>query len=222
MTDYTYLREMSKGIPKVITYGTCEAGITGRITRNEPFLEVEITGGLEKINILTKLVGEYNLPNILAAACVGNTFGVKAEKIKSAIENYQPSNSRSQLITIGSNKIILDAYNANPTSLRAAIENFAHLKADNKILILGGMAELGQDSRKEHEGIIDLIKQYPWKEVALVGGDFLSVDSPFKKFENAEAAANWYDDQRFGNSYFLIKGSRSMQMEKVLGKAGSN
>jgi UDP-N-acetylmuramoyl-tripeptide--D-alanyl-D-alanine ligase len=222
MWDYPYLREMSSGIPKVITYGTSNAGITGSIKRNEPFLEIEITGGIETMPIRTKLVGEYNLPNILAAVCVGNEFGVTAGKIKSAIENYEPSNSRSQLLTIGSNKIILDAYNANPTSMKAAIENFANLKADNKILVLGGMAELGQDSLKEHEGIVNLIYRHKWKEVALVGGDFLVVKSPYRQFENAEAAARWYNEQNFRNSYFLIKGSRSMQMERVLGKAGPN
>jgi UDP-N-acetylmuramoyl-tripeptide--D-alanyl-D-alanine ligase len=222
MSDYDYLREMSRGISKIIFYGTADAGITGKIKRNDPFLEIEITGGMEKIEIHTKLVGEYNLPNILAAVCVGNTFGIAAEAIKSAIENYQPSNSRSQLITEGSNKIILDAYNANPTSLKAAIENFAHLKAQNKILILGAMAELGTESVKEHEGIVELISQYPWKEVVLVGGDFLVVKSPFRKFENAEAAASWYKEQKFDSSYLLIKGSRSMQMEKVLTKARSN
>jgi UDP-N-acetylmuramoyl-tripeptide--D-alanyl-D-alanine ligase len=222
MWDYPYLREMSKGIPQIFTYGTIDAAITGSIKRNDPFLEIEITGGIEKIFIQTRLVGEYNLPNVLAAVCVGNTFGVKADKIKSAIENYEPSNSRSQLLSLGSNKIILDAYNANPTSMKAALENFAGIKADNKILILGAMAELGQDSVKEHEGIIDLIKQYAWKEVALVGGDFLAVKSPYKKFENAEAAAKWYNEKSFGNSYILIKGSRSMQMEKVLGPSKTN
>jgi UDP-N-acetylmuramoyl-tripeptide--D-alanyl-D-alanine ligase len=222
MSDYNYLREMSRGIFKIITYGTHDAGITGKIKRNDQYLEVEITGGMEKMYIRTKLVGKYNLPNILAAACVGNTFGIAADKIKSAIENYEPSNSRSQLIIDGSNKIILDAYNANPTSLKAAIENFAQLKAENKILILGAMAELGAESGKEHEGIIELLRKYPWKEVVLVGGDFLSVKSPFRKFENADAAASWYKGQKFENSYFLIKGSRSMQMEKVLAKTRSN
>jgi len=222
MSDYDYLKDMSRGISKVITYGTQDAGITGKIKRNEPFLQVQITGGMKNIEIRTKLVGEYNLPNILAAVCVGNNFGITEDKIKSAIENYEPSNSRSQLIADGSNRIILDAYNANPTSMKAAIENFAHLQADNKILILGAMAELGPGSAKEHEEIIELIKLYPWKEVALVGGDFLTVSSPFKKFENADAAANWLNEQKFANSYFLIKGSRSMQMEKVLGRISLN
>jgi UDP-N-acetylmuramoyl-tripeptide--D-alanyl-D-alanine ligase len=162
---------MSRNIPFRITYGTKDAGITGRIIQNEAFIKVGITGGMKPLEIQTRLVGEYNLPNILAAVAVGNHFQVEPEKIKTAIEAYEPSNSRSQLIVRGSNKIILDAYNANPTSMRAAIENFVHLEADNKILVLGAMAELGQ-SKAEHEAILDLIGQYKWKDVVLVGGDF--------------------------------------------------
>ena len=106
---------------------------------------------------------------------------LKCRKIKSisAIENYVPSNSRSQLIEKDSNKIILDAYNANPSSMKLAIENFAKKNSENKILMLGAMAELGKQSLQEHQGIIDLIKKYSWKEVVLVGGDFLKLPHSF-------------------------------------------
>lgn len=217
MWDYDYLREMSKGISGIIKYGTEENDhVIGNVFRNDPFLQVEITQGLDDKIISTQLVGEYNLPNVLAAVTVGKFFEVPENKIRSSIENYIPSNSRSQLIEKGSNKIILDAYNANPSSMKLAIENFAKKNAENKILMLGAMAELGKESLREHEGIIDLIKKYTWKEVALVGGDFLSLSHPFLSFENSLKAKEWFTQQHFQNSYMLVKGSRSMQMENVL------
>jgi len=217
MWDYDYLREMSKGISGIIKYGTEENDhVIGKVFRNDPFLEVEITQGLDDKIISTQLVGEYNLPNVLAAVTVGKFFEVPEKKIRSSIENYTPSNSRSQLIEKGSNKIILDAYNANPSSMKLAIENFAGKKEENKILMLGAMAELGKESLKEHEEIIDLIKKYLWKEVALVGGDFLKLSHPFLSFENSLKAKEWFKQQHFQNSYMLVKGSRSIQMEKVL------
>ncbi|MFC0775416.1 UDP-N-acetylmuramoyl-tripeptide--D-alanyl-D-alanine ligase [Terrimonas alba] len=216
MWDYDYLQEMSKGISGIIKYGTRDAHITGRVNKTEPFLEVEITQGLSNPFIQSKLIGEYNLPNILVAVTVGETFKVPDEKIKLAIENYQPTNSRSQLIEKGSNKIILDAYNANPSSMRLAIENFAKLKAPKKVLMLGAMAELGSESLEEHKTIVELIKQNHWSDVALVGGDFLKVEHPYHSFENSALAKSWFQQQDFKNSYILIKGSRSMQMENIL------
>jgi UDP-N-acetylmuramoyl-tripeptide--D-alanyl-D-alanine ligase len=153
---------------------------------------------------------------VLAAVTVGKFFEVPENKIRSAIESYSPSNSRSQLIVKGSNKIILDAYNANPSSMKLAIENFARSNSGNKILLLGAMAELGKESLQEHQLILDLIKKYPWKEVALVGGDFLKLAHSFPSFENTSQAKEWFTKQHFENSSILVKGSRSMQMEKVL------
>ena len=217
MWDYDYLQEMSKGISGIIKYGTEDNDhVIGKIIPNEPFLEVQITQGLDEGIISTQLVGEYNLPNVLAAVTVGKFFEVPEDKIKSAIENYIPSNSRSQLIEKGSNKIILDAYNANPSSMKLAIENFAKKNSENKILMLGAMAELGKESLQEHKEIIDLIKKYSWKEVVLVGGDFLKLSHPFLSFENSLQAKEWFVKQQFQNSYILVKGSRSMQMEKIL------
>lgn len=215
MWDYDYLQEMSKGIEKIVTYGTANASITGTVAQSEPFLSVSITGN-QPFTINSKLVGAYNLPNILVAVTVGKYFDVPDEAIRTAIENYTPSNSRSQLMTIGSNSYILDAYNANPSSMRAAIENFASLKGSDKILMLGGMMELGPESLQEHQQIIDLIKKYNWKAVVLVGGDFRKLDHPFISMENAAAAKEWLSAQQFQHTSFLIKGSRSMQMEKVL------
>jgi UDP-N-acetylmuramoyl-tripeptide--D-alanyl-D-alanine ligase len=218
MWDYNYLRDMSKGISNLFTYGTVDAAIEGLMAKSELFLEVTIGKGAKMSSIKTQLVGDYNLSNVLAAVAVGKYFKVPDDKIKAAIENYSPSNSRSQLVEIGTNTIILDAYNANPSSMKLAIENFAGLGAANKVLLLGAMAELGDESPDEHKAIVDLIKKHNWKNVVLVGGDFLKVDHPFLKFSNAVDAKDWFQQQHFENTYFLIKGSRSMQMEKMLDK----
>jgi UDP-N-acetylmuramoyl-tripeptide--D-alanyl-D-alanine ligase len=217
MWDYDYLREMSKGIQTIIKYGTIEADVTGSATRNEPLLEIELRTDAGNTSIHSQLVGAYNLPNLLCAATVGNHFNVDLEKIKHALESYQPSNSRSQLIQKNSNTIILDAYNANPSSMKLAIENFASMSVGDKVLMLGAMAELGPESMEEHQTVVNLIKKHNWKNVVLVGGDFMKLDHSFTKFANSNEAAEWFDNQNFKNTYVLIKGSRSMQMEKVLG-----
>lgn len=215
--DYDYLLTMSAAVKQIVKYGTTDGLVQGNIIANEPFLKVGISAGLPTIHsIQTQLVGDYNLPNILCALVIGKYFSVPEEKIKAAIENYVPSNSRSQLIQRGSNTFILDAYNANPTSMKAAIDNFAKLSATKKILMLGGMMELGAGSMEEHKNLIRLIKQYPWHTVVLVGGDFAKTDHGFTFFSNATEAKRWFQQQAFTQTHFLIKGSRSMQMEKIL------
>jgi len=216
MWDYNYLQEMSSGIPKIIKYGTANANIEGRIVSSEPFLEVEITKGAGTGIIKTQLVGDYNLPNVLLAVAIGKHFNVPDEKITMAIASYSPSNSRSQLVERGTNKIILDAYNANPSSMKLAIENFSKFHTRGKVLMLGGMAELGEESLVEHKDIINVIKKDEWSKVVLVGGDFLRVEHPFISFQNAEEAKEWFRKQHFENMHILIKGSRSMKMEKIL------
>ena len=216
MWDYDYLRQMSKGISGAIKYGESNAHVMGRVVTSEPFLELEITQGLDNGLIKTQLVGAYNFPNVLAAVTIGKFFEVPEQKIKNAIETYVPSNSRSQLVEKDGNKIILDAYNAKPSSMKLAIENFAKLDAKDKVLLLGGMAELGEESVEEHKAIVQLIDQFAWKDVALVGGDFLKIDHRYHSFQNSLSAKAWLDEMGFKNSYMLIKGSRSMQMEKLL------
>ena len=213
MSDYDYLREMSDGIHQVYRYGSHDADLIGNMIKSEPFLEVSIK---DQGTIQTNLVGEYNFPNVLVAVAVGTYFGVPFSNIKEAIENYTPSNSRSQMVEKDGNQVILDAYNANPSSMKAAIENFAKLPYPSKILMLGAMAELGSESIKEHESLISLIQKYPWQQVVLVGGDFMKIDHPFLRFANSQEAAQWFKDQHFSNKAILVKGSRSMQMEKVL------
>lgn len=216
MEEYEYLLEMSKGISKIIYYGG-KSDVTGSIIRNEPFLQAKIKTGTKEFTVNSNLVGGYNLPNILAAVCVGKYFGVSADIIKSTLEAYQPTNSRSQLLKIkNNNQVILDAYNANPSSMKTAIENFAGMEAENKILLIGAMAELGPESIQEHEKIVELIGEYKWKEVVLVGGDFLKINHPYRQFENSDQAADWLKAQNFESYFMLIKGSRSIAMEKVI------
>jgi len=213
--DYEYLQQMSKGIKDVVTYGTAEASVTGRALPSETFLHVEITCNDKPYFIKTQLAGDYNLPNILCAVAVGKYFNVPAKKIIEAIESYAPGNSRSQMVVKGTNHIILDAYNANPTSMQLAIENIAKIKSDLKVLMLGGMMELGEDSVQEHQNIIELIKKYSWAKVLLAGGDFAKTSHSFLYFNNSSEAADWARLQNFHDSYFLIKGSRSIKMEKI-------
>ncbi len=214
--DFDYLKVMSKGVETIVKYGTKEGVVVGSVKDSNPFLSVEITNDSDIQLIQTNLVGDYNLSNVLTAVVVGKHFDVPTNKIKSAIEDYVPSNSRSQLIEKGTNRIILDAYNANPSSMKLAIENFAKLPSSNKILMLGGMMELGEESVAEHHAIIDLINQYNWKKVILVGGDFSKISHHHLYFDNSTIAADWFAEQDFTDSNILVKGSRSMKMEKVL------
>ena len=216
MNDYDYLVEMSSGIKEIISYGTKDADYTGSADNSNEFLQVLVTKGATIPEIKTKLVGDYNLPNVLAAIAVGKNFKVPDDKIKSAIENYIPSNSRSQLLEKGTNKIILDAYNANPSSMKLAVTNLAAMPGDNKILLLGAMAELGKDSVNEHELLVDLITLYNWQQVVLVGGDFLNVKHPYKQFADVASARKWFKEQAFEHAIILVKGSRSIQMEKII------
>ena len=216
MDDYDYLHEMSKGIPEIVFYGTQKGTVTGVIEKSEPFAEVKITKGAELGTIRTQLVGDYNLPNILAAVAIGKYFKVPDETIKNAIESYTPSNSRSQLVQKGTNSIILDAYNANPSSMKLAIENFARSVSGKKILLLGAMAELGEESIEEHQAIIDLIGKYEWETVILVGGDFGKIKHPYIQMNSAKEVSAWLKENNPEQAHLLVKGSRSMKMEEAL------
>jgi UDP-N-acetylmuramoyl-tripeptide--D-alanyl-D-alanine ligase len=211
--DDPAVAELGRALVNTIRYGSQGENATGNLLKKDPFIEVKIKTGE---SIQTNLVGAYNLPNVLAAVCIGQYFKLDTGKIKNAIENYTPSNSRSQLITSDTNTVIMDAYNANPGSMKAAIENFASMRGDKKILLLGDMKELGEDSRKEHEAIISLIGQYKWNDVVLVGKIFSEINHPYIHFENSLQARDWLRSRQIQNTQMLIKGSRSMQMEKVL------
>jgi UDP-N-acetylmuramoyl-tripeptide--D-alanyl-D-alanine ligase len=212
-TGYDYLVEMSAGIQNIVPY------VNGTIQSSEPFLTVEANIDNNNTTVHSQLVGSYNLPNILCALTIGKFFGVPENKMVEAIQNYAPSNSRSQLITKDTNTIILDAYNANPSSMKVAVENFAKLAGSYKVMLLGGMMELGEHAAAEHLALLQLIAQYSFASVVLVGKDFKALQPQMPQFiyvDNAAAAKAWLTAQNLQHAQLLIKGSRSMQMETVL------
>lgn len=218
--DDELLLSLSKNSTR-ISYGTSEdADWTGRLETLNPFITLSCGASdwEEYIQIETKLIGKYNFENILAAGCIGNYFDVEAELIKKGIEQYEPSNNRSQLVKKGDNTILLDAYNANPTSMSAAIENFSAIKADKKLLILGDMLELGDESVQEHENILNLLKEKELTKALLVGKIFSKSNKKFASptFLNTEEAIEWIKNNEVSNTSILIKGSRGMQLEKIL------
>jgi UDP-N-acetylmuramoyl-tripeptide--D-alanyl-D-alanine ligase len=161
-------------------------------------------------------VGDYNFPNIMVAMAVGLHFGVPEKDVQSAIETYNPDNSRSQWLQKGTNNIILDAYNANPTSMRAAITNFANASLDNKMLWIGAMKEMGHEEANEHRELVQLIQQYNWANVILVGKEFTGTKHSYQHFNtSADAAADVRANMPF-NASILIKGSRGSKMEVLL------
>lgn len=166
----------------------------------------------------SKLVGDYNFENMLAAACVGKYFEVDPLQIQKALDEYTPSNNRSQLIQNKKNTIIMDAYNANPTSMMMALTNFAAIKHERKCLILGDMLELGNDSDTEHQHIADFVESQNFKDVFLVGPQFKKtiIGKEKKKFDDAELLSNYLQTQPIENRFILVKGSRGIHLEKIL------
>jgi UDP-N-acetylmuramoyl-tripeptide--D-alanyl-D-alanine ligase len=167
---------------------------------------------IEAIN--TQIIGNYNFINCLAAASVGHYFKVDDLLIKEALENYLPNMNRSQLVKTTKNTIILDAYNANPNSMKAAIENFAGYRSDHKLVLLGDMFELGEYSREEHQKLVDLLKENKFKDVLLVGDEFFGLPvTEYKKFKTTAECLLYLQKNEVIGSTVLIKGSRGMKME---------
>ncbi|MCE3259364.1 MAG: UDP-N-acetylmuramoyl-tripeptide--D-alanyl-D-alanine ligase [Bacteroidetes bacterium] len=166
--------------------------------------------------IHTQIVGSYNFINCLAAACVGNYFKVDDDQVKEALENYLPNMNRSQLVKTDKNTLLLDAYNANPNSMRAAIENFSNYNSEKKLLLLGDMFELGEYSSEEHAKIVELLKEKQLKDVVLVGEEFFKLnDNFYKKFKTTLECKEYLQQQSVSNTTVLIKGSRGMKMESL-------
>ena len=216
MQDFDYLVKMAKDIPHNIGYGKEHGQIQADAIDQNGMLTVQIKKGIEIDLIQTHLVGNYNLPNVLAAVAIGHHFKVPNDKIKMAIENYIPSNSRSQLLNWNNNEVILDAYNANPSSMKLAVENFAKMNKENKIVCLGGMRELGADTLMEHQMLIDQLKETNWKQVMLVGSEFKPCDHNFLYFDTVLEAKAWLQAQELKGYTLLIKGSRGIQMEQLI------
>jgi len=203
---------------EIIKYGTKKDNFCyGKILESELFLSFSFaSNNIPEIKVNTNLIGQYNFFNALSAVAYGLYFNVDKLLIKEAIENYIPQNNRSQLLKTKYNTIILDAYNANPTSMSAAINNFFNIKAENKIIILGDMFELGDYAMNEHNKIISLLEDFNFDEVYLVGTNFGSIKhNKYKTFEDIETLKNELLKNNIKNKTILIKGSRGMKMEQL-------
>ncbi len=210
--------------PGTFRYGELRADdVCGRAVRDGNFISVQWKrkGGSQPLEesevVRTHLTGTYNLSNILAAVAVGVAFGLEDEKIAHGISSYRPTNNRSEIRTSGSTTYILDAYNANPTSMNAAIENLMGSKAENRSVILGEMLELGQTGREEHRTLCDHLKDLGLKTVCLVGEQFAEFEDryPFHFFADVGQLNAWLPHHPFGRETVLIKGSRGNQLEKA-------
>ena len=179
----------------------------------EPLMVLEEEGRSTKWHkVQTQLVGSYNIDNLLAAIAVGINFGVDRKKICEALENYVPSNNRSQMTITAKNHLVVDAYNANPSSMKAALENFSLMRADHKMAILGQMGELGADSDKEHRQLISYLEAAGYDEVWLVGDNFQDIPCSFRKFHDVEEVKAAIQEHCPEGYYILIKGSNSNKL----------
>lgn len=204
---------------KTIPYDTGGMVFSGEgIHPDEPYLSMTVRiDGLE-ITLTSKLFGRYNASNILAAACIGHFLGVEPFKIREAIESYLPQNNRSQVLKTGANLLVLDMYNANPTSMALALQDFSGYTHGRKVLILGDMLELGSESDKEHKEILDLVEKLGFTEVYLVGPLFtrLNTKREWLCFQDSELARIWLGHQRLTGATILLKGSRGIKLEKLV------
>ena len=179
----------------------------------EPLMVLEEEGRSTKWHkVQTKLIGSYNIDNLLAAIAVGINFGVDRKKICAALEEYTPSNNRSQMTITEKNHLIVDAYNANPTSMHAALDNFSLIQAEKKMAILGQMGELGEESEKEHRMLVDRLESSGYDEVWLVGDNFKDIACPFRKFHDVEEVKAAIKENCPEGFYILIKGSNSNKL----------
>ena len=188
-------------------------GKNSELISANPLLEFKF----KNTHISTNLIGSYNFYNLSAACCVGDFFGVSIDNCKSAIESYIPSNNRSQIErSEKGNTLILDAYNANPSSMLVAIQSFEKIKAKKKIAILGDMLELGDDSLKEHQLITEELVKRNFHLVLLVGNEFKQTKNNFLYFENTNQIKNWIQNNPIQNSTVLLKGSRGIRLESLI------
>ena len=183
-----------------------------------PYLRIDLDGRV----IATNLVGAYNADNVMAAHAVGEYFGVSREEAVKAVEAYVPSNNRSQMVKTERNTLIVDAYNANPTSMAAALSNFANVQSDSKVAMLGDMLELGADSVAEHVKVVGLAVETGLSEACFVGSEFekalKEVEHPagYRSFLTSQELADYLKSASVSGSVVLIKGSRGTRMEKVI------
>lgn len=216
--DNPILKKQADGIEQ-ITYGnSTNYFMPGEIAGSGNYLVAKALFPKGWLYLKSNLVGNYNFENLIAAACVGKFFDIDPLKIQEAIAEYIPSNNRSQLIQKEKNTIIMDAYNANPTSMMAALTNFVDNANKNKCVILGDMLELGESSAEEHQRIVDFVDKNDFNDVYFVGSNFLATTSQKqkKKFEQVELLSNYLKTQPIENKLILIKGSRGIHLERIL------
>lgn len=178
----------------------------------DPFVNIKV----EQTTIKTKLLGSYNFSNCCAAILMGKYFNVPLGDIKEALENYTPKNNRSQLLEKNGHQVILDAYNANPTSMEAALLNFASTKGDPKVIFLGDMFELGNTSSDEHQKIAELAQNLAFDQAFLIGSNFSKTSTDLKTFESFEELEKYLRSVDMVGSHILIKGSRGMALERLV------
>ncbi len=215
-TQDDVLNSISNGIQKV-SYGDEEL-YNVEVTDQTPTLSIAYNDSTQTIAVDTRFIGAYNLINFKAAIAVGKYFKVPDAVIMEQISKYTPQNNRSQLTVTPNNKIIQDAYNANPSSVALAIKNFAQLKMDEKFVILGDMKELGTYAEKEHQHIADLLMEHNFTKGLLVGEEFGKLELPQGWIQVADAskAGEYLKSHPLKNNLILLKGSRSMQLEKLI------
>jgi UDP-N-acetylmuramoyl-tripeptide--D-alanyl-D-alanine ligase len=215
--DNDILTGIANGID-MITYGAGkDVFCRGRMNQSFPYVELMVESKGKSIVLKTSLTGAYNFENILAAACIGLFFGIDPANIKQAIESYIPQNFRSQIIKTGKNTLIMDAYNANPTSMKAALENFDSSSYENKLLVLGEMLELGEDSRMEHETLVSYVKELGFYEAYYIGKSFSGLVVPDDHYFAATSDfVNYLNLNKIEGRTILIKGSRGNALENLL------
>jgi UDP-N-acetylmuramoyl-tripeptide--D-alanyl-D-alanine ligase len=219
--DNPNLLEMSAAanLNKLIYYGTENGNtIKGELKSSDPFIEVNWTNQEVSSSVKTNLTGSYNFENILAAICVGDFFDMSPEEINTGLSNYQPKNNRSQLTKTGKNTVICDFYNANPSSMAAALKNLSAISADKKTAILGDMFELGPESHDQHELIVKQANEMGLDQIIFIGKDFYTFKENFKGifFETPAEAAQYLHENLVQDHLVLLKGSRGMKLESLL------
>lgn len=205
-----------RNLDRIISYGQSEENdyeVSGHVISCAPFLKFEWQSNTTSpCEVQTHLIGAYNIDNMLAAITIGLHFGVSPEQINEALEGYQPSNNRSQLTETADNHLIVDAYNANPSSMAAALENFKLMEVENKMAILGDMRELGEVSDAEHQKVVDKLQADGIENVWLVGEEFAKTNCNFRKFNNVDEVKAEIALHKPHNSYILIKGSNGIKL----------
>lgn len=210
-----YLNKIAAGLTCVRYGQTPGLDVTGKVVACSPFLHFTWTAEGVSHEVQTHLIGAYNLDNALAAVAIGRYFGVEDTKICHALSSYVPQNNRSQLVHTASNTLIVDAYNANPTSMMAALENFRQMEAAHKVAILGDMKELGEGSHEEHQKVVDFLKECGFEQVMLVGPEFGGTVSSFEHYKDVKEVEALLAAHPLQGYCILVKGSNSMKLSEL-------